>query len=225
MIINRLSRFLPLFYFFIVLLGMTACNAPVDSTYLDQPLVHDMDETKFVVSPRSGRIKLGDVVDIAKVLRRYRDLDAAEKALVKLAVRRHFDGLIAMELRKLEQVNVRERQRISRIPDAAARKAADAALSAKLLAEAARRVSARLSGPLAVPLKTSTNQSVIAFARVVSDDVRVADAAYEIDTSLDRVGAGTKIATADAPEDRALQEIRRSGAMAQVVAGAAVSIK
>ncbi len=206
------------------LLALASCTAPLDTTELDLPL-STRGATTFALSPSSGEIKIRDAVAIAKVIRRYRDLDAAEKALIKLAVRRHFDGLVALEVRKLEQASAPERQRISRIPDATARKTADADLSAKLLAEAARRVAAKLNGLLAVPMKTSTSQSVVAFARVVSDDIRVADAAYELDVPLGKVGPGTKIAAADAPEDRALQDISKGTKTAQLVSVGSVSIK
>ena len=220
----RVKSFLTSIAFILGLLGLASCTAPQDTSELDLPL-STRGETHFAISPASGELKIRDAVAIAKVLRRYRDLDAAEKALIKLAVRRQFDGLVALEVRKLEQASVPERLRISRIADAGARQKASAALSAKLLAEASRRVAAKLSGLLAVPMKTSTNQSVVAFARVVSDDIRVADAAYELDAPQNKVGPGTQIAAADAPADRTLQAISQGAKTAQVVAVGSVSIK
>ena len=204
---------------------LSSCTAPLDTTELDHPMGSSTGEVKFIMSPESGELKIRDAVAIAKVLRRYRDLDAAEKALVKLAVRRKFDGLVALEYRKLEQANAHERQRIRRIPDVAERKQADDALTAKLLAEAARRVSAQLGGLLAVPMKTSTSQSVVAFARVVSDDIKVADAAYELDAPQGKIGPQTKIAAADDLQDKGLQAIRQGQATAQVLAGTSISIQ
>ena len=193
---------------------------------LDRPLFGSSTETRFFLSPASGEIKIRDAVAVAKVLRRYRDLDAAEKALVKLAVRRHFDGLVALELRKLEQMQVVERERIRRLPDAVARKREDEALSAKLYAQAARSVAARLDGLLAVPVKTATNQSVVAFARIVSDDVRVADAAYELDVPLSKVGPNTKVVADDTPGAPSMRAVNGGGArVAQVVGGPAITIK
>lgn len=207
------------------LAALACCTAPPDTTVLDQPLLTKNEETRFALSPSSGEIKLRDAVAIAKVLRKYRDLDAAEKALVKLAVRRHFDGLVALEVRKLEQANTAQRERIRGIADPVARQQADAALSAKLLAEASRLVAARLGGLLAVPMKTATNQSVVAFARVVSDDIRVADAAYELDVPTNKIGPQTKIAAADAPQDKGLQSIGRGERSAQAITTSSISIK
>ncbi len=208
------------------LLVLPACTAPtVDTTELDQPLHRGTGETRVIISPSSGVIKIRDAVAIAKVLRRYRDLDAAEKELVKLAVRRHFDGLVALEARRLEQQFAGERQRISRIPDPALRRREDAALSARLYAQAARNVAEKLEGLQAVPVKTSTSQSVVAFARVVSGDVRVADAAYELDVPLARVGPDTKVAAAGIQGDHSLQQIGGGSRLASVVPGAAVTLK
>ena len=206
------------------ILVLSGCFAPVDTTDLDRPLLKPGEETKFALSLPTGDVKIRDAVAVAKVLRRYRDLTAAEKALVKLAVRRHFDGVVALELRKLEQANVAERQRISRMPVAADRQAADAALSARLRAEAIRLAS-RLEGLVAVPLKTATNQSVLAFARVVSDDVRVADAAYEIDAPMSKVGPDTKVVVAAQKADRALEDIRQGDTKASVIASTTIAIK
>lgn len=216
---------IPAFALSLLALTLPSCTSPLDTTALDQPLLTKGEETRFVAVPSSGEIRLRDAVAIAKVLRKYRDLDAAEKALVKLAVRRHFDGLIALEVRKLEQANAPERQRISRIPDRVARQKADAALSAKILAEASRSIAAKFGGLLAVPMKTATNQSVVTFARVVSDDIRVADAAYELNEPSAKIGPETKITAADAPQDKALQSISSGAQTATTITTAAITIK
>jgi hypothetical protein len=184
-------------HLWVISLGFVAsCTAPpADPTDLDRPLFGG-EETQFVMQPGGGELKLRDAAAVAKVLRKYRDTTAAEQALVKLAVRRHIDGLLALELRKLEQAAAPERARIKAMPDAVARKRADDALSAKLLAEASRRVAAQMGGLLAVPLQTASSQSVVSFARLVSGDIRVADAAYELDVPKARLSAGDKVMAA-----------------------------
>ena len=204
-------------------MAVASCTAPTDNPDLDLPLRSKHGETTFNLSPSSGDINLRDAVAIAKVIRRYRNLDAAEKALVKLAVRRHFDGLVALEVKRLEKAHATERRQISRISDATARRRADAELSARLLAEAARRVSAKLGDLLAVPLKTSSNQSVVTFARVVSEDVRVADAAYELDVPNGKLASGKTIDTASSGQG--LEAIGGQIRKAQVIAGTSVSLK
>ena len=68
-----------------------------DSTELDQPVFGRSRETAFFMSTPSGQVKVRDLATIARVLRRYKTLEAAEKALIALAVRRQIDGLVALE--------------------------------------------------------------------------------------------------------------------------------
>jgi hypothetical protein len=160
------------------MLSLTGCEAPTYHPGLDLPLLGG-EETSFVIQPGGGELKLRDAVAVAKVIRKYKDLTQREQALVKLAVRRHIDGLVATELRQLEQQAAPERARIRALPDAGERKRAQEAVSAKLQVEAVRRVEARLDAALAVPLVAARGQSVVAFAKVAGQDIRVASEAYE----------------------------------------------
>jgi hypothetical protein len=207
---SLIARFLP-----IAMVTLSGCSTPSDPAELDRPLFGG-EETRFVMQPGSGELRLRDAVAIAKVLRKYRDITAAEKALIKLAVRRHIDGLVALELRKLEQEAAPERARIRKLADPVARKQADAELDAKLLAEAARRVAAKMDKLLAVPLRTSSPQSVVSFARVVSDDIRVADAAYELDLPRNQT-LGPQISSAPPSLEPELLGTRKSGSAVAVL--------
>src|SRR5947208_2593010 len=74
-------------------LAACAGGPPGDTTELDQPLFGSNRETRFAMTTPTGQLKLRDIAAVAKVIRKYKTLEAAEKALVEVAVRKHIDAL------------------------------------------------------------------------------------------------------------------------------------
>ena len=166
-----------------------------DPTYKDQPMFGRNHDTSYFLNTPSGKVKVRDLAAIAHVLRRYKTLAAAEKALIYLAVKRKIDGMISMEARIIEREQrfVRARQKIAALPDRKAAAVATKQLDEEILREAARRVADRLANLAAVPVKSAENRSIIAFAKVSDGQVQVASNAYEMDTAPGKIAAGTKV--------------------------------
>jgi hypothetical protein len=167
-----------------------------DPTELDQPVFGRNTDTTFFMNTPTGQMKLRDVAAIARVLRRYKTLEAAEKALIKLAVERKIDGMISLEARIIEREQriVQARKRIAAIPDRKVAAVESKKLDEEVLREAARRVADRLANLAAVPVKSAENRSIVAFAKISDGQVQVAANAYEVDTPPGAAAAGTKVA-------------------------------
>lgn len=166
-----------------------------DPSDLDQPMFGSNKDTTYFMAPRGGALKVRDLAAIARVIRRYKTLEAAEKELIKLAVRRKIDGMIALEAHiiEAEQRTVQARRRIAAMPDRKAASAESRKLDEEVLREASRRVAQNLAGLAAVPVKAAENHSLIAFAKVSDGQVQVAGGAYEVDAPAATVAAGTKV--------------------------------
>src|SRR3954452_15004676 len=79
-----------------VLLG--GCAVPPDRTAdLDAPVFGSSHPTTFVIAPGSDVVHARDLAAVARVLRRYKTLDAAEKALVRSRVSKRMNALIGLE--------------------------------------------------------------------------------------------------------------------------------
>src|SRR4051812_23120697 len=76
----------------------------------DQPLFGHSSATSFYLSPRSDVIHARDVAVVARVLRRYKELTAAEQVLVRNAVSQRLDALISLEVQRLAPKYERERE-------------------------------------------------------------------------------------------------------------------
>lgn len=178
-----------------VLIAGCATGPEGDPTELDQPLFGRNRDTTFFMTTPSGQVKVRDLAAIARVLRRYKTLEAAEKALIKLAVQRKIDGMIALEARIIEREPriVQARKRIAAMPDRKTAAAETKKLDEEVFREAARRVADRLANLAAVPVKSAENRSIIAFAKVSDGQVQVAANAYEVDTPPGVVAGGTKV--------------------------------
>lgn len=178
-----------------VLLG--SCTVPVvnDPTELDQPMFGKNQDTTYFMQPGNGQVKVRDLAAIARVIRKYKTLEAAEKELIRLAVKRKIDGLIALEAKIIERQPqyVQARKRIAAMPDRKAAVVETKRLEEEILRAAARRVADRLASLAAVPVKTAENRSIVAFAKVSDGQIQVADNAYEVDTP-GSLQAGAKVA-------------------------------
>jgi len=203
-----------------VVLSGCAAGPSGDPTQLDQPLLGSQGgggETQFYMRTQGNEVKLEDVVAMAKVLRRYKTLDAAEKKLVELAVQRNIQGMIALEAKKIAPQYEGERRRIAAMPDKESARVASAALQDRILREASARVADRLAHLAAVPVKSSENRSVVAFAKITANNrIKVADASYEVDAPPGALGTGTKVPL---PQEMAKQLAASPDAKATVIAG------
>ena len=181
-------------------LGFSSCvTQRGDPTDLDGPMFGSSHPTTFVIAPADGQVHARDLAKVARVLRRYKTLDAAERALVKTAVGKRLQGLIALEVQRLEVTEVKyrvQREQIRRLPDKplAARRLAE--LDATIRREAVARVAARLGNLVAVPLKTSDNRSAVAFAKISCTGIEVAKDAGEIDRPIASLIDGAGVQTA-----------------------------
>jgi hypothetical protein len=164
---------------------------------LDAPIFGSARKTQFVVSPQSGEaIHARDLATVARVLRRYKTLSEAERALVKTKVAARLNALISLEVTRLNREFRVERAAINRLPDRAAAARRLAELDARLQREAAARVIQRLGQLLAVPLKTSDNRSAVAFARIGAGGVEVAKDAGEVDRPIAALTNGERVQSA-----------------------------
>lgn len=212
----------PSFRFWPGLALLAGCSSPrpADPTELAQPLLGSNRETRFYLTTGPGSLDVRDVVAVAKVLRRYKTLDGAEKALVRLAAERNLRGIVALEARKIaaEPRMQAERRRALALPDRAAAARASAELAARIYREATQRVAERLNHLVAVPIKAAENRSIVAFAKVTEGQVQVADNAYELDAARGSMAAGAK---ARLPNEIADQLAASHGATATVLEEAA----
>lgn len=171
----------------IVALGLAGCQgARQTGDDLDGPMFGSSRPTTFVVAPTSDTVHVRDLATVARILRRYKTLYAAERALVQSSVSRRLQGLIALEVRKVEQeprFRVK-REAIRRIPDRAVAAARTAELNAEIRAEAARRLAARLGGMVATAVTGPDNRSAVAFSRIDGERVVVENSAFEIDRPI-----------------------------------------
>jgi hypothetical protein len=208
------------------LLLLSGCAGPTggDPTELDQPMFGRNRETTFFMQTPTGQVKARDLAAIARVIRKYKTLEAAEKELIRLAVKRKIDGLIALEARIIEnEPRVKAaRKRIAAMPDRRAAAGETKRLDEEILREAARRVADRLANLAAVPVKSAENRSIIAFAKVADGQVQVADNAYEVDTPPAVLGGGAKVAM---PGDALAQLGARRGAEATALEVPTVTIR
>jgi hypothetical protein len=178
-----------------LLTGCASGPASGDPTDLDQPMFGENKDTTFFMNTPSGQMKIRDLAAIARVLRRYKTLEAAEKELIKLAVRRKIDGMVALEARIIEAEPriVQARKRIATIPDRKVAAVESKKLDEEVLREAARRVADRLANLAAVPVKSAENRSIVAFAKISDGQVQVAANAYEVDAPPGAATAETKV--------------------------------
>lgn len=176
--------------------GLSSCaTRPGDPTDLDGPIFGSSRPTTFVVAPADGRVHAQDLAKVARVLRRYKTLDAAERALVKTAVGKRLNALIALEVQRVEVKYRAEREQIRRMPDRPAAAKRLAALDGTIRREAIARVTERLGNLVSVPLKTSDNRSAVAFAKITGTGIEVAKDAGEIDRPIASLVDGEGVQT------------------------------
>lgn len=180
----------------VIAIGLCSCATQTgDPTDLDRPIFGASHPATFIVAPADGRVHATDLAKIARVLRRYKTLDAAERALVKSAVGKRVQGLIALEVQRVEIKYRAQREQIRLLPDKqiAARRLAE--LEATIRREALARIAERLGNLVAVPLKTSDNRSAVAFAKITGTGIEVAKDAGEIDRPIASLVDGEGVQT------------------------------
>jgi hypothetical protein len=167
-----------------------------DPTELDGPLLGHREETRFYVQPEDGQMRLRDVVVIAKVLRKHRSLEAAERELIRRAAQLQFSGLVGLEIRRLEPkyAPLKAAARKSLPPAIAARRVAE--LEAEQEREALRNIAAKMGHSFAIPVSSAANKSLMAFASGSNGKLEVADALYEVDVSVASLPVGSGVADA-----------------------------
>jgi hypothetical protein len=153
---------------------------------------------------------------MARVIRRYRSIDAAEQALIELAIRRHIDGLIALELRRLEQRYAPERARIQRLPTIEQRRAETSIMEARYQADVAA-IRARLqTGFLAIPVKVESNQTVVSLGQWKEGELVTVPELYELSAQRGE-SLGSVIAVDSLPGDPSLRALRGTQTKATVI--------
>lgn len=181
-------------------LVLAGCESP-DGSSADEfgAALGDSGETRFVISLKEGQAHARDLAGVARVLRRYKRLDAAEQALIRSRVAQRLDGLVALEVDRIaQQPQYRAaRAEIRRIPNpaVAARKAAE--LDASIRAAAMRSLRERLGGLVATTVTGPDNKSAVAFARISGDGVKVEPTAWELDRDPDSLREGDLVARND----------------------------
>ena len=173
---------------------LTSCATDRTPTAdLDEPIFGSSHATTYIVAPTDGQVHVSDLAKVARVLRRYKTLDAREKALVQSSVARRLNGLIALEVQTVQPRYEAERARIARLPDRRVAAQQEAALNESIQREATARVLRRLGSLVAVPLKTSDNRSAVAFARIGGAAPEVLADAAEIDKPIASLMEGAKV--------------------------------
>ncbi len=172
-----------------------SCSAPKeDPAELDAPIFGSSRPTTYLVAPTDSVLHVRDLARTARILRKYKTMDAAERALVKSAVAKRLHGLIALEIHRLEPKYRAERERLRRLPDKGATAREIARLDEDIRKQALVKVAARLAGhDLAVPLKTADSTSAVAFARVDGERIDIFADAYELDRPLASLREGDQI--------------------------------
>jgi len=165
------------------------------STNLDEPIFGSSPPITYVVAPTDAVVDVEDLAKVARVLRRYKTLEAGERALVKSSVAKRLHGLIAQEVQRVEGHYRAARAEIFRLPDRAeaAKRLAD--LNEMVRREATENVIKRLGNLVAVPLKTSDNRSAVAFAHIGGKTIEVAADAGEVDRPIASLVEGERVQT------------------------------
>ncbi len=162
---------------------------------LDAPIFGDSKPTTYVLAPENQTVHARDLATAARILRRYKTLDAAEKALVRSSVSRRLNGLIALEVRRLERLpqNRSARAAIRKIADPRVVAASTARLDAEIRSEAMRVLAQRVGRVIASPVRGSDNRSAVVFSRLEGESIVVQDAAYELDRPIASLTEGAGI--------------------------------
>ncbi|HEV7401497.1 MAG TPA: hypothetical protein VGO11_01170 [Chthoniobacteraceae bacterium] len=177
------------------LLLVSCATRQTASTDLDAPIFGPSHPTTYIVAPTDDVVHARDLAKVARILRRYKTLEAAERALVKSSVAKRLNGLIALEVQRVEVRHRAERAEISRLPDRAEAAKRLAALNETIRREATENVIKRLGNLVAVPLKTSDNRSAVAFARIGGKTIEVAADAGELDRPIASLIEGERVQT------------------------------
>lgn len=181
--------------FLLLLLALAGCQtAPVgDPTDLDGPMFGSRKETNFYMMPEKGDLRLRDIATVARVIRKHRTLAAAEKELLRRSAQMQFNGLIALEIQRLEPKYepLKAAARRSLPPEQARKKVAE--IERDQQREALQNIAARMGESLALPVSSGANKSLMAFASVDNGRVEVADALYEVDVPVAKLPAKSGI--------------------------------
>lgn len=175
---------------------MSSCqqNPQRDPTELDGPLLGHREETRFYVQPEEGQMRLHDVVVIAKVLRKHRTLEAAERELIRRTAQLQFSGLVGLEIRRLEPkyAPIKAAVRKNLPPEQAARRVAE--LEVEQEREALRNIAAKMGNSFAIPVSSEGNKSLMAFANESNGKLEVADALYDVNVPFASLPVGSGVA-------------------------------
>ncbi len=160
-----------------------------DPTDLDGPIFGGRKETQFYMMPEKGELRLRDVAVVARVLRKYRTLAAAEKELIRRSAQLQFSGLVALEIQRLEPKYepLKQAARRSLPPEQARKKVAE--LDQAQQREALQNIAAKMGNSFALPVASAENKSLMAFATQENGKVQVADALYEVDVPVASIPA------------------------------------
>lgn len=193
----------------LLLSGCATTGVVTDTTDLDGPVFGKKDETKFVAGTDGGAVGLKDLAKVAKTIRKYKNLNADEREIIRRVAALKLEGLVAAEMRKLapqyekkkEEVRQETRRKIEmvrkRAPDrrdqrvAAEVKRAEEALKTEETHRLARidlewrsaataEVAKTHGTDFAVPVANSEGKAVVAFASVKESGVSVSDSSYEV---------------------------------------------
>lgn len=179
----------------LLLLALAGCQtAPVgDPTELDGPMFGSRKETSFYMMPEKGDLRLRDIATVARVIRKHRTLAAAEKELLRRSAQMQFNGLIALEIQRLEPKYepLKAAARRSLPPGQARKKVAE--IEQAQQREALQNIAARMGESIALPVASGANKSLMAFASVDNGRVEVADALYEVDVPVAKLPAKSTI--------------------------------
>lgn len=179
----------------LLLLALAGCEtAPTgDPTDLDGPMFGAKKDTSFYMMPETGDLRLRDVATVARIIRKHRTLAAAEKELIRRSAQMKFNGLITLEIQRLEPKYepLKRAARRSLPPEQARKKVAE--IERAQQQEALKNIAARMGESVALPVSSGENKSLMAFASVDNGRVEVADALYEVDVPIAKLPAKSTI--------------------------------
>lgn len=179
----------------VALAGCQTLQGPGTGEDLDAPIFGESKPTTYIIAPTSDVIHARDLAAVARVLRRYKTLDAAERALVRSSVSRRLQGLVAFEVKRIEELPKYRaaRAEIRRIADPRLAATRTAEIDSEIRAEAMRTLAQRLGKMIATPVRGADNRSAVVFSRIDGDRVTVGNAAYEIDRPIASLTEGSRI--------------------------------
>jgi hypothetical protein len=163
-----------------IALGLTSCAERSERADIDDPVFGSSARLTYWIAPSSENVRIRDMAFTARVLRRYKTLNAEEREGVRAAVESRLRTIIAFEIRQISDEQRIKTQRLRWLPGSTPDRRSAAEREAEIRQAAVARVAQRLGRWVAVPQKYSGRSASVAFARIDGSEIEVPADAGEI---------------------------------------------